>query len=88
MMRESGVDPVNRIRNREAISKLARSGDAQQLMKLLQKEKNMQGAAQAAAAGNPGELIGMIQRLMSTQEGTRLIEKISQKAREDGLTEE
>lgn len=86
-MRESDLDSVEQIKKREAISKLAQSGDAKQLMKLLQKEKNMRGAAQAAAAGKPAELIGMLQRLMSTQEGTQLIENISQKARESGLAD-
>ena len=87
-MKDSGSNPSELIKQREAISKLAHSGDAQQLMKLLQKEKNMQGAAQAAAAGNPAELLKMLQKLMSTQEGTRLIDSISQKARDSGLTEE
>ena len=48
----------------------------------------MQAAAQAAAAGNPAQLVGMLQRLMNTPEGTKLIENISQKARESGLSEE
>lgn len=87
-MRGSGIDSSGRGNRQEAIARLARSGDAQQLMKLLKKENNMQGAAQAAAAGNPGELLGMLQRLMSTPEGTKLIENISQRARESGLTEE
>ena len=86
-MKESGMKPVELVKNREAISKLAQSGDAQQLMMLLQKEKNMQEAAQAAAAGKPAELMGMLQRLMNTKEGNKLIESISQKARESGLTE-
>ena len=88
MMRGAGIDSTGESRNREAISRLARSGDAQKLMSLLRKEENMQGAAQAAAAGNPAELMGMLQKLMSTQEGTELIEKISQRARESGLTAE
>ena len=88
MMIGAGIDPSGRGNKQEAIAKLARSGDAQQLMKLLRKENNMQGAAQAAAAGNPSELLSMLRRLMSTPEGTKLIENISQKARENGLTEE
>ena len=87
-MRGAGIDPSGLGNKQEAIARLARSGDAQQLMKLLKKESNMQGAAQAAAAGNPGELLGMLRRLMSTPEGTKLIETISQKAKESGLTEE
>lgn len=87
-MRESGSNPSAHGNKQEAIARLARSGDAQQLMKLLNKESSVQGAAQAAAAGNPGELLGMLRRLMSTPEGTKLIETISQKARESGLTEE
>ena len=87
-MRGAGIDSSVPGQKQEAIARLARSGDAQQLMQLLSRESNMQGAAKKAAAGNPGELLGMLQRLMSTQEGTKLIESISQKARESGLTEE
>ena len=86
-MKESRMNPVELAKNREAISRLAQSGDARQLLLLLQKEKNMEDAAQAAAAGKPDELMGMLQRLMNTKEGSKLIESISQKARESGLTE-
>ena len=41
-------------KNREAISQLARSGDAQKLMALLNKQSgNVQEAAKAAAGGDP-----------------------------------
>lgn len=86
-MKNHGIQPSELMKNREALTKLAHSGDVKQLMRMLQKESNMQDAAKAAAAGNPAELMGMLQKLMNTQEGTKLIENISQRAKESGLTE-
>lgn len=86
-MKEQGSNPMELIKNREAISKLAQSSDAQNLMRLLQQSGGVQDAAQAAAAGDPGALLKKVQQLMSTQEGAQLVERISQQARKHGLTE-
>ena len=69
------------------LSKLAQSGDAQRLVQLLQQGGGVQDAAKAAAAGDPSELIRRMQQLMNTEEGARLVERISKQARQSGLTE-
>lgn len=79
--------PADLIRNRDAISQLAKSGDAQRLMELLKQGGGVQGAAEAAAKGDTSQLMGMMQRLMSTPEGNALVERISQQAKESGLAE-
>ena len=82
-----GRNPMELIKNREAISRLAQSSDAQNLMRLLQQGGDVQDAAQAAAAGDPSALLKKMQQLMSTQEGAQLVERISRQAKETGLTE-
>ena len=86
-MREQGMNPMELLKNREGISKLAQSSDAQNLMRLLQQTGGVQDAAQAAAAGDQGALLKKMQQLMSTQEGAQLVERISRQAKEQGLTE-
>lgn len=86
-MKEQGSNPMDLMKNREAIAKLAQSSDAQNLMRLLQQSGGVQDAAQAAAAGDPGALMKKVQQLMSTQEGAQLVERISQQAKKHGLTE-
>ena len=86
-MKEQGNNPMERIKNREAFSKLAQSADAQNLMRLLQQSGGVQDAAQAAAAGDPSALLKKMQQLMSTKEGAQLVERISQQAKAQGLTE-
>ena len=86
-MKEQGSNPLDLVKNREAISKLAQSSDAQNLMRLLQQGGGVQDAAQAAAAGDPSALMKKVQQLMNTQEGAQLVERISQQARKHGLTE-
>ena len=75
------------VKNPGELSKLARSGDAQRLVQLLQQGGGVQEAAKAAAAGNPAELIARMQQLMNTQEGAQLVERISRQARERGLSQ-
>ena len=74
------------VKNREAISRLAQSSDAQRLLQLLRQGGEVQGAAQAAADGDPAELVKMMQQVMSSREGAELVERISRKAKENGLT--
>lgn len=75
------------VKNPVELSKLARSGDAQRLIQLLQQDGNVQDAARAAAAGDPTELLRRMQQLMNTQEGAQLVERISQQAKQSGLTD-
>ena len=71
--------------NRAAISKLAQSGDAQRLMALLRQGGGVEQAAQAAAAGDPAALMAMMDRLMHTQEGAALVDRIGTQAKQAGL---
>ena len=43
-------------------------------------------AAQAAADGDPGQLMQMMNRLLNTREGAELVERISRQAKESGLS--
>ena len=43
-------------------------------------------AAQAAADGDPGQLMRMMDRLLNTREGAELVERISRQAKESGLS--
>ena len=53
---------------------------------MLRSQGGVQQAAQAAAKGDARELMEMMNQLMSTQEGARLVERISRQAKESGLT--
>lgn len=86
-MKAKGMDPAELSKHGDELKKLAYSGDAQRLMELLRQGGGVQDAAQAAAKGDPSALMGMMQRLMSTQEGAQLVERLGQKAKESGLTE-
>ena len=85
---DKGISGIEMAKNREALSKLAQSSDARQLMQLLQRGGGVEEAAQAAAGGNPSELIRRMQQLMNTPEGAQLVERISRQAKESGLTGE
>lgn len=70
----------------QAIQRLASSGDAQKLMTMLRQTGQVEQAAQAAAKGQTGELMDLMKRLMATQEGVQLVERISRQAKEQGLS--
>lgn len=72
-------------KGKESISKLAQSGDAQKLMELLGRDGSVQDAATAAAGGNVSQLMGMVQRVMQSQEGAELVNRISSEAKKSGL---
>lgn len=74
------------MKNKEAISKLAQTDDAQRLMAMLRQGGGVEEEAQAAASGSPGALLKRMKQLMSTQEGAELIQRINEQARESGLT--
>lgn len=79
--------PAGLMKNKEAIAQLAKSGDAQRLVELLKQGGGVQGAAEAAAKGDASQLMGMVQHIMSTQEGSALVERISRQAKQSGLTD-
>lgn len=73
-------------KNREAISQLARSGDAQKLMALLNKQSgNVRDAARQAAAGDPSQLMTIMDQLMHSKEGAELVDRIGSQAKQAGL---
>ena len=73
-------------KNREAITRLAQSSDAQKLMELLQKQSGqVKQAAQQAAAGDPAQLMAMMDQLMHSKEGAELVDRINSQARQAGL---
>lgn len=73
-------------KNRDAITRLARSSDAQKLMELLQKQSGeVKQAAQAAAAGDPARLMSMMDQLMRSKEGSELVDRIGAQAKQAGL---
>ena len=73
-------------KEREALSKLAQSQQAQKLIQMLGQEGNVQDAARQAAAGKPEKLLERMRQLMSTAEGAALVEQIGQQAKKSGLT--
>ena len=73
-------------KNRDAIARLAKSSDAQKLMELLQQQSGqVEQAAQAAAAGDPAQLMAMMDQLMHSREGAELVDRIDSQARQAGL---
>lgn len=73
------------VKNWDAIRQLAQSGEAKQLVSMLQQNGSVETAAQAAAKGKPQELMSMLQGLLNTQEGAQLVQRIEQQARQSGL---
>lgn len=71
--------------NPAAVQKLAQTGEVQQLMELLQKNGSVQDAAKKASGGDTSALLGMVQQLMSTEEGADLIQNIQKKAKDAGI---
>ena len=73
-------------KNRDAISQLAQSSDAQKLMALLKQQSGgVQQAAQKAAAGDPSQLMSIMDQLMHSKEGAELVDRIGAQARQAGL---
>lgn len=73
-------------KNREAITRLAKSSDAQKLMELLQRQSGqVREAAQQAAAGDTSRLMAMMDQLMHSKEGAELVDRINSQARQAGL---
>lgn len=72
-------------KNAKSFQELAKSGEVQQLMSLLQKNGGVTEAAKSASKGDSAALLGMVQNLMSTPEGADLIENIQKKAKDAGI---
>ena len=74
------------VKDPAALARLAQSGEARQLVSLLKQSGGVQEAARAAADGDPGQLMQMMDRLLNTREGAELVERISRQAKESGLS--
>jgi len=55
-------------------------------MKTTESASEVEEAARAAADGDPGQLMQMMDRLLNTREGAELVERISRQAKESGLS--
>ena len=74
------------MKNREAFAQLAQSSDAQKLRELLQQQSGqVKQAAQAAAAGDPAQLMAIMDQLMRSKEGAELVDRIGAQAKQAGL---
>ncbi|MBR2935279.1 MAG: hypothetical protein IKB79_06845 [Oscillospiraceae bacterium] len=76
---------AQKLKDNGAVQQLLRSDDTRRMMELLGSHEKVKGAAKAAAAGNPSQLMGMMQQLMSDPEGARLVEQITKQAEQSGL---
>ena len=73
-------------KNRDAISRLAQSSDAQKLRDLLNRQSGqVQEAARQAAAGDPSQLMSIMNQLMHSREGAELVDRIGNQAKQAGL---
>lgn len=73
-------------KNRDAISQLAQSSDAQKLRDLLNRQSGqVQEAARQAAAGDPSQLMTIMNQLMHSREGAELVDRIGNQAKQAGL---
>lgn len=73
-------------KNRKTVERLAQSSDAQRLMALLnQQSGQVRQAAQAAAAGDPSQLMTIMNQLMHSREGAELVDRIGAQAKKEGL---
>ena len=67
--------------NPAMLQRLMGSRDGQALLQMLtqgDRGASLQRAAQAAARGNPGEMMQMMRQVMCTAEGAALVERINQ----------
>jgi len=76
---------VQQLKDNGALKQLLQAEDTKRMMELLGEQGGVQDAAKAAASGNPGQLMRMMQQLMDTKEGAQLVERITKQARKSGL---
>ena len=66
------------LKNRDAVMGLMRSPDAQRLLELLNRKGGggLKSAADAAMKGDPSSLMGLLEGVMKSQEGSAVVERI------------
>ena len=74
------------MKNKAAITKLAASQEARQLMGMLE-GMAVQQAAQSAVKGDTAALMELVQGLVSSEQGAELARKIQEQARQAGLSD-
>ena len=74
------------MKNKAAITRLAASKEARQLMGMLE-GMNVQQAAQSAVKGDAAALMELVQGLVSSEQGAELARKIQEQARQAGLSD-
>ena len=67
------------LKNKEQLAAMMQSPETQRLMDLLRSRSggNLDTAAQAAAKGDPAQLMALLQQVMATPDGARAVEQIS-----------
>lgn len=66
--------------NKGAILRLMQSADGKALIDMMRKQtggENLNAAAAAAAKGNTAQLAGMVRSLMATEDGAKMVERIT-----------
>ena len=68
------------INDQNTINRLQNAPEAQKLMEMLgrQTDGDLEGVADAAAKGNPAQLMNAMQKLLRDPESKKLLEQISQ----------
>lgn len=69
------------LRDKQAVESLMRSGEAQQLMKLLDQSSGggLKDAAQSAMQGDAAQLMGLVEGLMKNPQTVKLMEELQKK---------
>ena len=69
------------LKNKQAVTNLLASQDTKRLMSMLEQQSggNLQQMAQAALKGDPSQLMELMNRVTSSQEGAQTVERITQK---------
>ena len=69
------------LKNKQAMENLMKSGEAQRLMELLNKNagSGLKDAAQSAMNGDASQLMGLVQGLMKDPQSAKLVEELNKK---------
>ena len=70
------------LKNKQAMENLLKSNEARRLMEILNRNagEGLKDAAQTAMRGDPSQLMGMVQKLMTDQENVKLVQSLQKKA--------
>lgn len=66
--------------NKGAILRLMQSQEGRDLIEMMRRQsggQNLNAAAAAAAKGNTAQLAGMVRQLMATEDGAKMVERIT-----------